>query len=421
MRPVKLHENMNIRIFKTGKFKDISFSFRFLSKTSQKDATIAALIASMASDRKEKALTKEDMTRLSDQLYGSYVDVRNTGYGSAICTEFKAKVLNGRFVDQPVILDGFFEWMLDMIRYPLINEETLKEAKKNVHSILIRSMDNPMQFAMKKAFETAGKGYPLSINIQGSLEMLEEINAKDCKEYLLNMIENSRLDIFVVGDVDENEIIEMIKNSFLYKERQNVETMYRLKSSEMRDVEISRRMNQSNLILVYNPQVLPVDQDYWPLRVAMTAFGQLPSSLCFTEIREKRSLCYTIGAQMITFDGVCFVYTGIDDLQAENVEKLVDVQLETVKNGLLSDSLIDASKKMMINSIRQIEDDASSIINYYSQILLIGRYEDKDEIISEIRNVTAEQIRDVFEKMTKVTRLLLKGEGNDEQDNESAL
>lgn len=421
MKPVQLHENLNIRIFKTGKFKDISFSFRFLSKTSQKDATIAALIAAMASDRNEKALTKEDMTRISDQLYGSYVDVRNTGYGSAICTEFKSKGLNGRFVNQPVILAGFLEWMFDMIRYPLINEETLKEAKKNIQSILIRSMDNPMQFAMKKAFETAGKDYPLSINIQGSLEMLEEITVEDCKSHHLHTIENSRLDIFVVGDVDEDEIIERIKESFLFRKRQNVETMYRLESSEMRDVEVSRKLNQSNLILVYNPQVLPVDQDYWPLRVAMTAFGQLPSSLCFTEIREKRSLCYTIGAQMITFDGVCFVYTGIDALQAENVEKLVDVQLETVKNGQLSEALIDASKKMMINSIRQIEDDASSIINYYYQILLIGRYFEKEEIINDISKVTAEQIRTVFEKMTKVTRLLLKGEGNDEQDNESAL
>lgn len=421
MKPIRLHENLNICIIKTGKFKDISFSFRFLSKSSEKNATISALIAAMASDRNEKALTKEDMTRLSDQLYGSYVDVRNTGYGSAICTEFKTKVLNGRYVNQPVILDGFFDWMLNMIRYPLINEETLKEAKKNVKSVLIRSMDNPMQFAMKKAFETAGKGYPLSINIQGSLDMLDQITVEDCKSHLIEMIEHSRLDVFVVGDVDENEITEMVKNSFLFRERQNVETMYRLINTEHKEVELSRKMNQSNLILVYNPQVLPIDRDYWPLRVAMTAFGQLPSSLCFTEIREKRSLCYTIGAQMITFDGVCFVYTGIDAKQAKTVEKLVDIQLDTVKNGQLSLALIDASKKMMINSIRQIEDDASSIINYYYQIFLIGRYSDKEEIITDISKVTFEEIQEVFKKMTRITSLLLKGEGNHEQDNESAL
>jgi len=311
--------------------------------------------------------------------------------------------------------------MLTMIRYPLINEETLKEAKKNVKSVLIRSMDNPMQFAMKKAFETAGKGYPLSINIQGSLDLLDQITVDECKSHLSEMIDHSRLDVFVVGDVDEDEITEMVKNSFLFRERHNVETMYRLKNTEHKEVELSRQMNQSNLILVYNPQVLPSDQDYWPLRVAMTAFGQLPSSLCFTEIREKRSLCYTIGAQMITFDGVCFVYTGIDAKQAKTVEKLVDIQLETVKNGQLSLTLIEASKKMMINSIRQIEDDASSIINYYYQIFLIGRYSDKEEIIADITKVTFEEIQEVFKKMTRITSLLLKGEGNHEQDNESTL
>ena len=250
MKRIKIQENLNLCIINTGKFKDISFSFRFLSKTSEKDATIRALLASMASDRNEKALTKVEMTRLSDQLYGSYVDVRNTGFGEAICTEFKTKVLNGKYVNQPVILDGFMEWMLDMIRYPLINEETLKEAKKNTRSILIRSLDNPMQFAMKKAFEIAGNGYPLSVNIQGSLDMLDVIGVEDCKSYHLNMIENMRLDIFVVGDVEENEIIERIKGSFLYRGRENVSTMYRIPSQISESVELSRKMDQSNLILI---------------------------------------------------------------------------------------------------------------------------------------------------------------------------
>jgi predicted Zn-dependent peptidase len=421
MKRISLHQNLNLAIIKTGKFKDISFSFRFLSETSQKDATIRALIAAMASDRNQKAPTKVDMTRLSDQLYGSYVDVRNTGYGAAICTEFKTKVLNGKYVNQSTILEGFFEWMLDMIRYPLINEQTLKEAKKNIRSMLVRSMDNPMQFAMKKAFETAGKGYPLSVNILGSLDTLDSVSVAECKSYLKRMIEEMRLDIFVVGEVDEDDIADRIRNSFLLRKRKNVSTMYRIDSTELQTVEIARKMEQSNLILIYNPQVIPTDHDYWPMRVAMTAFGQVPSSLCFTEIREKRSLCYTIGAQMITFDGVCFVYTGIDAKQADTVERLVDVQLDVVKNGELSSSLIEASKKMMINSIRQIDDDSSAIINYYYQILLIGRYSDKEEIIDDINSVTNEQIRNVFAKMTKITKFLLKGEGNHAQDNQSAL
>jgi predicted Zn-dependent peptidase len=282
-------------------------------------------------------------------------------------------------------------------------------------------MDNPMQFAMKKEFDTAGKGYPLSDNIQGSVDILDSVSVEDCKTYLQDMIDNTRLDVFVVGDVEEDENITMIKNSFLFRKRGNVETMYRIDSSAFQSVELSRKMDQSNLILIYNPQVIPSDKDYWPLRVAMTAFGQLPSSLCFSEIREKRSLCYTIGAQMITFDGIAFVYTGIDAKQAETVEKLVDIQLESVQRGQLSDALIDASKEMMINSIRQIEDDAGAIINYNYQIVLIGRYDNKEEVIADIRKVTSEQIKNAFDKMKKMTRFLLKGEGDDDQSNERAL
>ncbi len=418
MNSIRLNENLNLNIIQTGKFKDISFSFRFLSKISQRNATIAALVAQMASDRNEKAKTKVEMTRLSDRMYGSYIDVRNTGYGEAICTEFRTRVIDGRYVNQPKIFPGFFEWLLDMIRYPLINEDTLQEAKKNVRSSLIRSMDNPMQFAVKKAFEIAGRGYPLSVNINGSLSDLDEIGVEDCMSYIEMMFDSSRLDIFVVGDINETDVTDKIRSSFLFRERKNFNTMYRVAEKSAEVIELSRNMRQSNLVLVYNPRILPSDRDYWPLRVALTAFGQIPSSLCFTEIREKRSLCYTIGAQMITFDGICFVYSGIDASRASEVERLIDEQIETVRNTQLSHSLIEASKKMMVNSIRQIEDDPMAIINYYYQILLIRRYKNKEEVIEDILRVTNEEISDVFTKMIKSARFLLKGESNHEEDSE---
>lgn len=416
MKTIVLKENLSLNIIQTGKFKDISFSFRFLSNISQRNATIAALIAQMAADRNEKAETKVEMTRQSDRFYGSYIDVRNTGYGEALCTEFRTKVIDGRYVGQPMLLDGFFEWLIDMIRYPLVNDETLKEAKKNVESMLNRSMDNPMQFAVKKAFETAGKGYPLSVNIMGSLEMLNDISVEECKDFLRVLHTSARLDIFVVGDIDETEIADKVKESFLFGAKKNVNTMYRLQKKSYDSVDWTRNMRQSNLVIIYNPQILPTDIDYWPYRIALTAFGQIPASLCFTEIREKRSLCYSIGAQAITFDGVAFVYAGIDALKAEDVESLIDIQLATVKNGLLNDTLIDSSKKMMINAIRQIEDDPSTLINYYYQMKLIGRYKDKEEIIDDITFVSNRDISDVFNKMSKMLRFLLKGDGNHDED-----
>lgn len=421
MKTIVLNENLSLNIIRTGKFKDISFSFRFLSKISQRNATIAALVAQMASDRNEKAETKVEMTRLSDLFYGSYIDVRNTGYGEALCTEFKTKVIDGRYVGQSVLLEGFFEWFSDMIRYPLINDETLKEAKKNVESMLIRSMDNPMQFAVKKAFETAGKGYPLSVNIMGSLDTLNDIGIDECKDFLCDLHTHARLDIFVVGDIDETEIADMIRGSFLFKAKRNVTAMYQLENNTLDSIVWPKNMRQSNLVIIYNPQILPTDKDYWPYRVALTAFGQIPASLCFTEIREKRSLCYSIGAQAITFDGVAFVYAGIDALKAQDVENLIDIQLDAVKHGSFSDTLIDASKKMMINSIRQIEDDPGALINYYYQMLLIGRYKSKDEIIDDIMTVRTQDISDVFNKMSKTLRFLLKGDGNHEEDIESTV
>ena len=64
--------------------------------------------------------------------------------------------------------------------------------------------------------------------------------------------------------------------------------------------------------------------------------GQLPNSLLFSEIREKRNLCYSIYSNLMHYDGIMSIHTGISKTQRDLVLQLIDEQIETIRKNAFS-------------------------------------------------------------------------------------
>ncbi len=72
-----------------------------------------------------------------------------------------------------------------------------------------------------------------------------------------------------------------------------------------------KNISQSYLMMVWFTNISLLDTKYYALRLANAVLGQYSSSLLFQEVREK-SLCYTIYSNIISYDGVLGVTTGIE-------------------------------------------------------------------------------------------------------------
>ena len=91
--------------------------------------------------------------------------------------------------------------------------------------------------------------------------------------------------------------------------------------------------------MMYPTHVTLSSPDYWTLRTGSCIFGQLPTSLLFQEVREKRSLCYSIYSSILSYDGVMSVSTGIDSAHLDEVKELVEQQRQRL--SLIHISRID--------------------------------------------------------------------------------
>ena len=145
-------------------------------------------------------------------------------------------------------------------------------------------------------------------------------------------------------------------------------------------------------------------------RLMSYLLGQLPNSLLFAEIREKRNLCYSIYSNLLHYDGILSVHTGISKKQRDLVLSLIDEQIETIRNDGFSETLFQSAKALMINNYQGIEDDVSSWMNLIFSAWLLDKPFDMKQILKEVDAVDRQSIVKAAQNLKKLCTFTVTGQ-----------
>lgn len=418
---MKIQDGVSLQFISTTKFKDIGISIRFLSTLETKKAAMRSLLALMLCDRCLPYDTKQKMSIREDELYGATLNAQTTGFGNAQVIEIRSKVMNPSYLSEDnTILGDVFDFLHDIIFSPLLETSTFEESKSMLLAKIERMLDEPSQAVINNGLKIAGKGTPLGISALGEIFDVKEITLLDIQQTYKEMIENDQIDIIICGHVDETKIINHVKQSFPFTSRtQTTSSYYQVESDEDYKIEtMYRNISQSYLMMIWFTNCKITDKEYYALRVANAIFGQYSTSLLFQEVREKNSLCYSIFSNLIAYDGALVVTTGIEQ---ENIQKTLDLvhqQFQHVKDGTFDDSLIEVSKKMIINSLRASNDNMNSLIALAYQNRLLQTDLSSQDIIHVIEQVEKEDVVKVIAKCVEKLTLVLTKEEPHEENNE---
>ena len=175
---------------------------------------------------------------------------------------------------------------------------------------------------------------------------------------------------------------------------------------------IVRETQQIQIALAY-PSATVASPDYYRARAATAILGGYSSARLFTEVREKRGLCYSVYAayegQLERAAMLCYAGTSTDraqqtlDVVLEEIERLGNSgvaldELETMRAGLKS-SLIMAQESSMSRSGSLASD-----------WFFLGRVRPIEEIAAELDALSPEAVSDyaaTFGKNGKPTILTL--------------
>lgn len=140
--------------------------------------------------------------------------------------------------------------------------------------------------------------------------------------------------MFVEGQVDAATVTSLLKHAFPLEDRElEIKSEYLTEKEQPEEKSETRAIDQTTLVMMYPTHVALSSPDYWTLRTGSCIFGQLPTSLLFQEVREKRSLCYSIYSSILSYDGVMSVSTGIDSAHLDEVKELVEQQRQRMAEG----------------------------------------------------------------------------------------
>jgi len=166
---------------------------------------------------------------------------------------------------------------------------------------------------------------------------------------------------------------------------------------------ILRETQQIQIALAY-PAVTVASPDYYRARAAVAILGGYSSARLFTEVREKRGLCYSVYAtyesQLDRAAILCYAGTAADRAQQTLDVMLAEIdrlgregvaldELDTMRAGLKS-SLIMAQESSMSRS-------GSLATDWY----FLGRVRPIDEIAAELDALTAESVSDYAAQLQK--------------------
>jgi predicted Zn-dependent peptidase len=157
--------------------------------------------------------------------------------------------------------------------------------------------------------------------------------------------------------------------------------------------------NQTHIGLAC-PSVAYGHPDFFLARAAVGALSDGVSSRLFTEVREKRGLCYTVNAYCHSFidRGSILCYAGTTTDRAQETLDVAYGELTRLSQGIQNDELDRVKARIKSALVLQQESSTSRCSAIAGDWYYWGRIRTLDELKSIIDGLTVEAINDYLAK-----------------------
>lgn len=396
-----LKSSYNLHLIKTDKFKTLFFKFVFRDDLIKEDVTIRNLLINMLDESTSKYNTNRLLNIRKEELYDLSTNFRNRRVGNQILSELSFEMIDTLYTEKSCLYETI-DFIKEVIFNPLFTLEKLNLDKKLLYDD-IKELDTiPSVKVLLSLKRTMDSNNSFSIQTSGYLDDLEKITLDDIKTYYKKFINNSLIDIYVVGNIDfyeiEKLITENIKFNTIKKEKDSIYNNYINKKKAIAIKEDDSNYKQSKLCIGLNIKN-PSDTDikYNAILYNMI-LGNSPESLLFNNVREKKSLAYDVTSSYFKNDNIIIITTGINK---ENYKLCIDAikcEIKNIENGNFTSSHLENCKTLIKSILKESFDFQNTITEYYFGL----SYLKLDNIEHQTENIDKVTKEDIIEFSKKV-------------------
>lgn len=251
--------------------------------------------------------------------------------------------------------------------------------------------DDPRQKVMIKLREQFYPN-PLGRSALGNIEELTKLTAKETEKIIKKTFNLSETIFAVAGKYDFDAIAGQMEKLFETGKKKQLEKV----KFEAKDGKYTHLNNEGAQVHigVMTETVKPTDDDYYNARVAVSVLSGGMSSRLFTEVREKRGLCYAIGARYHGLKEAAGIlcYAGTTPENGQETLDCVIGEFDRLSEGISEEEIQRAKVGLKAALILQSESSSSRAGGIGGDYYMFGRVRSLDEIKSKVEETSVDSV-----------------------------
>lgn len=397
----QLANGVNLHIRQTTQFKTINFSVKFRRPLTEKAAAERSVLSNVLQHSNEKFNTTAAYRNYLDDLFGTvlYFDTTKRGYEHTLY--LNVETVNDQYLKESNVLNEVLETLHYAVLKPnfengqfvlSVVEREKEMVLERIHSIF----DDKTRFAQNRLTQILRPNNAASISANGTEQEVKAITAATLTEAYEAMIAEDLIDIYVVGDVNVDDITAKLQKYLSFNDRvpfadhtvrNSMPTSIEPYTKEQHD------MKQGKLHVGYKAPVLFGDDDFPKMQIFNGIFGGYAHSKIFMNVRERESLAYYASSSYASHYGLLYVVSGIEPSNEQKAIEVIDEQLQAMQEGQISELELAQTKAMLTNQLKEALDSARGQIEIYDQYKDLNEPFTFDTWATRWANVTKEDVQ----------------------------
>jgi len=279
----------------------------------------------------------------------------------------------------------------DIILRPALEDDQFELSKKQAIQEVVSLDDDPRHKVMLKLYEQFYPS-PLGSPAMGKLDDLKALNAQTTAGIINEKFNLSQSIFAVAGKYNFDAVCDMLEELF---DASGPEKDTMVTPGDKGKVYTHYHNDGAQIHIGLMTRTVPItDSDYYNAMTAVSILSGSMGSRLFTEVREKRGLCYAIGAQYNTlkhFAGIS-CYAGTTPDKAQQTLDVIISEFARLCEGITEDELQRAKVGLKSSLIMQGESSSSRVSQIASDHYVFGQVRTLDEIKQKLEQVSIESV-----------------------------
>jgi predicted Zn-dependent peptidase len=293
-------------------------------------------------------------------------------------------------------LSAGLELFADLLRRPVLPKDQLEQAR-SVCLQELRGVDDDPSHKLMIALRKRRYPDPWGRSSHGDEAGIRAIKFDDIREFHANRYRPAGTILAVAGNFDWPALCEHVERLF-GDWQSGDEATPQPGNGHALENHIPFKSSQAHVGIAY-PTIPYKHPDYFQAWAAVGVLSSGSSSRLFTEVREKRGLCYTVNASLHTQRdrAAVFCYAGTT---AERAQETLDVTLDELARlpkGIEANELTRLKARIKSSLIMQQESSSSRSGALAREWYHLGRARTLDEIGAIIDKLSRESINSFLE------------------------